>query len=153
MEDLPVGGNGLDDRFPSIYIMSNDALLQNKYNLPVMNLGLSPPTQEYVRPLVQELLPPVHSFQHFPVTELRPPTIEYKAPVVKFNWKKRVQVFPDTSSPLKVPTGSKGLTSKVVTLPKTGITGVASSASPWWASVPVVDRHLQPPTENFYFAG
>jgi len=146
MEDLPVVGNGLNDGFPSVHVISNDALLQSKYNLPVMNLGLSPPTQEYQAPLVQELLPPVHSFQHIPIMELRPPTVEYQPPVVKFNWKKRV-VFPDPSAPVKVPQGTKGITNKVVT-PKARVLG-ASSSSAWWSTVPVVNRHLQPPTENF----
>jgi len=166
MEDLPVGGNSLDARFPSVNVLYSDDLLENKYTLPVVSLRLSPPTQEYQSPLVQRLIPPVHNFQHLPVTELRPPTLEYQPPVVEyqppvvkfnhkdeFNLKKRIELFPDPSSLMKVPTGSKGLTHKVVT-PKTAIMGtVASSSSPWWASVPVIHRRLQPPTESFYFSG
>lgn len=150
LEDLPVGGgNGLDARYPSLHIVTNDALLQSKYNLPVMNIALSPPTLEYQPSLVQHFMPPVHNFQRMPVTELRPPTLAFQPPVVKFNWKKRVDVFPGDSSPLKVTKGRKGAATKTMTSTIEGV----DTPTPWWVSVPIVNRHLLPPTENFDISG
>jgi len=149
LEDLPEGGNDLDAQLPSVPVVSDDALLQSKYNIPVVHIALSPPTMEYQSPIVQELLPPQHNFQRLPVSELRPPTVEYQPPVGKINWKKRIHVFPEAATPLKMPLGSKGAASKAVTSMAAGV----GAASPWWVSVPMVDRHLQPPTENFYYTG